>query len=72
MQKEINEIKTLVRVEIELEELSTKLEKLSKFMITKAFDELPPEQRVLMNAQASIMATYKDILTMRLKKWTQH
>lgn len=55
------------RMHDELTELDAKLEKLTAFTNTEAFKELPEIQRDLLIAQSTAMATYCNILNMRIK-----
>ena len=61
--------KTRARLEIELEDLQTKLTKLGDFTISLAYESLPAVQQGLMLAQYGVMKAYADILEQRLKKW---
>ena len=56
------------RMEIERGELATKAYKLSRFMITKTFDNLDSVTKTMLKAQYSLMLDYQDILTMRMNR----
>lgn len=57
------------RVEIELEELDTKAQKLMDFMGKEAFNKLPLVQRILLDKQYQAMSMYASILKTRLRHW---
>lgn len=57
------------RVEIELEELETKAQKLMDFMGKEAFNKLPLIQRILLDKQYQAMSMYASILKTRLRYW---
>jgi hypothetical protein len=57
-----------IRLVNEQVELVTKLEKLKTFLVTDTFKELEMEQAELLILQASIMAAYTQVLTMRIRK----
>ncbi len=57
------------RVEIELKELSERLDKLNAFYMTDNFKGLKAEQQELLTEQIMVMTRYKEILTKRLANW---
>lgn len=57
------------RVEIELEELETKAQKLMDFMGKEAFNNLSLVQRILLDEQYQAMSMYASILKTRLRHW---
>lgn len=59
------------RVEIELEDLNNKIEKLYKFSKTTNFEKLPTVQQALLTSQHSIMLSYAEILSLRLQHWEE-
>lgn len=59
------------RVEIELEELDTKAQKLMDFMGKEAFNKLSLVQRILLDKQYQAMSMYASILQTRLRHWDE-
>lgn len=57
------------RVVIEKQELNQKLSGLRSFLHSKAFNELPEIQKVLLHQQQAAMADYHEILEFRLQYW---
>lgn len=58
------------RVEIELDELNTKINSLDNFKNNKtAFSKLPKAQQELLQQQYFVMENYKKILEKRLSIW---
>ena len=58
-----------IRVEIELQELSSRLNQLIKFMTTEQFKSLNSISRKLLVEQAAVMSKYESILKQRLDVW---
>ena len=58
-----------IRVEVELQELSTRLNSLIKFMTTDDFKLLNTDSRKLLVKQASVMTEYEAVLKQRLAIW---
>ena len=58
-----------IRVEVELQELSSKLNQLIKFMTTEQFKSLNSISRKLLVEQAAVMSKYESILKQRLDAW---
>ena len=58
-----------IRVEVELQELSSKLNQLIKFMTTEQFKSLNSISRKLLVEQAAAMSKYESILKQRLDAW---
>lgn len=58
-----------IRVEVELQELSSKLNQLIKFMTTEKFKSLNSISRKLLVEQAAAMSKYESILKQRLDVW---
>lgn len=56
------------RLEIELEELNEKLQKLSLFIASEKFDNLDEVDKVLLKNQEYVMTNYRDILLQRTKR----
>lgn len=57
------------RVEIELEDLELKANKLNDFMGKEAFNSLSLTQRILLGQQYQAMRMYASILNTRLRHW---
>ena len=57
------------RIIEELEELKTKIEKLTVFTTTPFFAELSASDRNLLNTQLSAMKTYGYVLELRIAKF---
>lgn len=57
------------RVVIELEELSSKIQKLTTFTTTPLFNELSASDRNLLSTQLSAMKTYGYVLELRIAKF---
>ena len=57
------------RVVTERDELADKSSKLSGFMTGKIYDDLPYEDRKLLEAQNSTMQSYVTILNMRISRF---
>lgn len=57
------------RIIEELEELKTKIEKLTVFMTTPLFAELSASERNLLSTQLSAMKTYGYVLELRIAKF---
>ena len=58
-----------IRVEVELQELSNRLNSLIKFMTTDNFKSLNADSRKLLAKQANVMSEYETILKQRLAVW---
>ena len=58
-----------IRVEVELQELSSRLNQLIKFMTTEQFKSLNSISRKLLVEQAAVMSKYESILKQRLNVW---
>ena len=58
-----------IRVEVELQELSNRLNSLIKFMTTDNFKSLNADSRRLLAKQANVMSEYETILKQRLAVW---
>ena len=58
-----------IRVEVELQELSNRLNSLIKFMTTDDFKSLNVDSRKLLAKQANVMSEYETILKQRLTMW---
>lgn len=58
-----------IRVEVELQELSSRLNSLIKFMTTDNFKSLNADSRKLLAKQANVMSEYEAILKQRLAVW---
>lgn len=57
------------RVVTELEELSSKIQKLTTFTTTPLFNELSASDRNLLSTQLSAMKTYGYVLELRIAKF---
>lgn len=57
------------RVEVELQELTDKSERLFSFLQSDNFINLPEVMQGLLNAQYNTMAAYTSILALRLELW---
>lgn len=55
------------RLEEEMAELQSKLEKLVAYFDSDKFENLPEKQQILLTMQANTMTTYLGILTLRLE-----
>ena len=55
------------RMVVELNELSDRVEKLTKFFHTETFMGLPSKKRELMERQFKAMVEYKEVLAERLE-----
>ena len=54
------------RLYIESNELTDKINKLSSFLDSEEYDKLDPLNRGLLSAQVTAMATYSNILLLRI------
>ena len=60
---------TKERVELELNELEERLNKLKTFVLNKTFSKLSTTQQMLLMSQIDIMTSYANCLHRRLKLW---
>lgn len=58
-----------IRVEVELQELSSKISRLLKFITADEFKNIDKEQRKLLVKQLAIMTQYESVLKARLAAW---
>ena len=59
------------RVVLEAAELGEKLGKLAGFIVTPVYHALDPAERIRLRAQLGVMREYSDILTERIKAFSQ-
>lgn len=57
----------LERLQAEQRELNLKIEKLSAFQLSNAFEKVDPIQKVLLVVQLDAMRTYNQVLIQRLQ-----
>jgi hypothetical protein len=57
------------RVELELSDIVERRAKLVTFTTSEYFDKVAPTSRLLLLAQANVMAAYAEILSARLNIW---
>lgn len=61
-----------IRVEVELQELSSRINRLFKFAASDKFKQLDKDQRKLLVKQLAIMTQYESVLKERLDIWVSN